>query len=364
MSILSARASAGQVLVAGFPQGELPRELAELAAAGALGGYILFRRNLGTPVEICELLGQLAASCPDDRPPWLGVDQEGGRVARLGPPVVRLPAMRRLGDLNQPALTRRAATLLGRQLRHYGYNLDFAPVLDVDTNPQNPVIGDRAFGSTAAQVIAQAGAFARGLSAAGIVACGKHFPGHGDTAEDSHLALPRLPHALSRLREIELAPFAALGPDLPCMMSAHVIFDALDAARPATLSAVVISQVLRGELGYRGLVFSDDLEMKAISGHFGLGEAACAAIEAGCDTLLVCSNPAYVMTIHEALTLRAERDAGFAQRLQTAALRSLAARRQCRPAPAASHEIEARLRAEQPERLEDHLAALLEHPRS
>src|SRR5207237_801200 len=149
------------------------------------------------------------------------------------------------------------------ELAVLGFDLDFAPVLDVHTNPANPIIGDRAFATTPEGVIALAGAFARGLASAGVLGCGKHFPGHGDTTVDSHLALPRIDHDLARLRAVELAPFAALG-GLPLIMTAHVVFAALDESAPATLSKAVIEGLLRGELGYRGLVLSDDLEMKAI----------------------------------------------------------------------------------------------------
>ncbi len=345
-------ACAGQVLLAGFPAGEPPAALLDLAAAGSLGGFILFRRNLGSPCEVAELLARLRAAAPPEAPPWLGVDQEGGRVARLGAPVVRLPAMRVLGDIDDPQLTRDAAALLGRQLGLLGFNLDFAPVLDVDTNPENPVIGDRSFGRTPERVIRHGRAFSEGLAQAGIAACGKHFPGHGDTAEDSHLRLPRLSHPRERLDRVELAPFAALADLLPCLMTAHVVFDCLDAERPATLSSAVLSGLLRGQLGYRGVVWSDDLEMKAIADRHGTAEAACAAIEAGCDGLLICSQVEQVLLAHQALRSKAERDRAFASRLREAAARSLAARLAHRVQPALASSVEAALLAEEPARLE------------
>jgi beta-N-acetylhexosaminidase len=311
-----------------------------------LGGFILFRRNLGTPAQIAELTGALTSLAPADRPLWMSIDQEGGRVARLGPPVLALPPMRVLGEIDDPALTRDAALVLGRQLRLLGFNLDFAPVLDVDTNPDNPVIGDRSFGREVERVIVHGRAFAAGLELAGVAACGKHFPGHGDTHVDSHLALPRLMHARERLDRVELAPFVALLGDLPNLMTAHVLFDALDAERPATLSPKVIRELLRGELGYRGVIWSDDLEMKAISEPYGVDEAACAAIAAGCDSVLICSNTEQVLAAQRALTLRAERDPDFAARLREAAMRSLAARANRSARPAAGAQVEQLLHAQ------------------
>ncbi len=356
MSNLSMNQAAGQLIVAGFPAAEPPADLLELARLGQLGGFILFRRNLGTPAEVVRLTAQLAQSTPADLPPFIALDQEGGRVARLGAPVLRLPPMRVLGDLDDARLTEEAAALLGRQLAALGFTLDFAPVLDVDTNPLNPVIGDRSFGREPARVITHARAFARGLARSGVYACGKHFPGHGDTLEDSHLALPRLALGRARLSAVELAPFAALAAELPMLMTAHVVFDAIDRGVPATLSTRAITQLLRAELGYSGLLFSDDLEMKAISERYGIGEAAVRAIEAGCDALLVCSDVTRVRAAHAALCERAAADDGFAGRVHAAAERGVALRRARPPRPLASDAIEAALRAEEPERLEQRIA--------
>jgi beta-N-acetylhexosaminidase len=197
---------------------------------------------------------------------------------------------------------------MGEELAVLGFDIDFAPVLDVHTNPGNPIIGDRAFACTPDRAADSALAFARGLDAAGIVSCGKHFPGHGDTSTDSHLALPRLDHDLDRLRAVELVPFArAAAAELPLVMTAHVVFGALDPDAPATLSPRVISTLLRGELGYRGIIVSDDLDMKAISDHFGVAEAGVQAVTAGCDALLLCRNREHQNAVREAL-LRAGTD--------------------------------------------------------
>lgn len=315
---------AGQVLVVGFPAGPPPEAVLESAADGSLGGIILFKRNLGAPVEVARLIESIRFHA--DVPPMVAVDQEGGRVARLGWPVVKLPPMRRLAAAGDEALVRDAAAHLGKQLRALGFTMNFAPVLDVDTNPANPVIGDRAFGATADEVIRYALAFARGLEDAGVASCAKHFPGHGDTDLDSHLALPKLAHARDRLDAVELAPFRAARGVVPSLMSAHVVFDAIEPGVPATLSKRAMTDLLRGELGWDGLSISDDLEMRAVADHYGVEVSATRAIEAGCDALLVCSDVALFERARHALAERAASDPAFHARLADAASRGHALR--------------------------------------
>ncbi|MCA9574110.1 MAG: beta-N-acetylhexosaminidase [Myxococcales bacterium] len=312
--------AAGRVLMVGYPAGPVPAAVAELAGTGALAGIILFKRNLPDIHAALEATREYRALHTPTSLPLIAVDQEGGRVARLREPVLKLPPAQELARRGPKAI-RAAAEQLGKQLRVLGFNVDFAPVLDVDTNADNPIIGDRAFGHTAEAVIEAALPFADGLTDAGVIACGKHFPGHGDTDTDSHLALPRLPHDLERLRHVELAPFKAAAGRVPCVMTAHVVFDALDPGVPATLSRRVITDLLRGELGYEGAIVSDDLEMKAIADHYGSGDAGVRAIDAGCDMLLVCSEVARALEVRDALLKRAENDAAFAARLQDAAAR-------------------------------------------
>jgi beta-N-acetylhexosaminidase len=264
----------------------VPAEARELIHDGVCGA-ILFKRNVGTPEQtaaLCRQLKELAGW-----PFLLAVDQEGGRVARLrGAPFTALPPMRGIGATGDESLAERTGRLLATEVSAVGFDWDFAPVLDVDTNPQNPVIGDRSFGTTPEVVGRMGVALARGLEAAGVASCAKHFPGHGDTLEDSHLELPKLPHGMDRLREVELAPFrdyARAG--LASVMTAHVIFEALDASVPATMSGKVL-RLLREEVGFQGVLVSDDLEMKAIADHYGIGDAAVQGALAGVDLFLVC----------------------------------------------------------------------------
>lgn len=278
----------GQLLFAGFTGTTLPADLAALLAHGRVGGVVLFSRNVESPDQLRELIDEIRAAAPDDLPPLLAIDQEGGRVQRLRDPWTEWPPMRRLGDRDEPDDTRAFARAVARELVELGIFVDFAPVVDVDTNPDNPVIGDRSFGRDPARVARHVRPVIEALQAAGVAACAKHFPGHGDTDLDSHLGLPRLPHDLDRLREVELRPFAAaIEAGVASIMTAHVVFSAIDPRRPATLSPDVMA-LLREELGYDGVVFSDDLEMKAVADHYRPLQLVQGALEAGVDALLVC----------------------------------------------------------------------------
>jgi beta-N-acetylhexosaminidase len=329
---MSVRELCGQLLVVGFSSTIPPHALLDAVRAGERGGVILFKRNIPEAlVELPATLARLVEAAP--APLLVGVDQEGGRVARIGAPALRLPPASRLAEaLTQDELAR-VAEHQSRQLRALGFTMNFAPVLDVHTNPANPIIGDRAFGTDAASAARAALAFARGMGRAGLLACGKHFPGHGDTSKDSHLDLPEVPHDRARLDAVELAPFrAAAAARIPALMTAHVLFPALDDV-PATLSRRIVHDLLRGELGFEGVVISDDLEMKAIADRYGYGDAAVRAIEAGCDVLLVCSDAAAADQAHRALVDRATTDGAFRSRCEDARRRCLSMRAACLPQP-------------------------------
>jgi beta-N-acetylhexosaminidase len=179
--------------------------------------------------------------------------------------------------------------VLGRELKGVGVNLDFAPVLDVNSNPKNPIIGDRAFSDDPHIAAKVALAFAEGLKREGVLVCGKHFPGHGDTATDSHLTLPRVKRSRGVLEKVELLPFRkAIAVRLPMLMTAHVVYDHLDPKLPATLSPMILKDLLRKRMGFKGVVVSDDLQMKAVSKSYAPDEAAVLSLEAGVDLLLIC----------------------------------------------------------------------------
>lgn len=325
----------GQLIVGGYDGDALPTRFLGALGKGHRGGAILFKRNLPS-IEVAHAhASAIARAAPVDLPPFVSIDQEGGRVVRLPPPALKLPPMRALAEAGGPELVRRAAAAVALELSAIGFNLDFAPILDVDTNPDNPIIGDRSFGRDPHEVAACGVAFVRGLAEHGLLACGKHFPGHGDTDEDSHLDLPVVRHARPRLDAIELVPFrAAIDAGLATIMTAHVVCDALDPGVPATLSRTICEGLLRSELRFDGVLFSDDLEMKAIAERYSYEDAAVRAIEAGCDVLLVCRNEDAQDRVHEALVRRAERDPVFQERCERAAARALRARRASPPRPA------------------------------
>ena len=290
MSRLALRRQIGRLLIAGFHGHQVPAELKSLAREFGLGGVILFARNIAEPEQVADLSFE-AARLDAGLPAWVSVDQEGGRVARLKAPFTEWPPMATLGRSGDVGLAERFARTLAAELKAVGMTLDYAPVLDVHTNPKNPVIGDRALAEKAETVAELGAAIVNALQSEGLAACGKHFPGHGDTSTDSHLELPLVEHPPERLRQVELVPFrAAIAAGVASIMTAHVLVPALDEQRPATLSRRIVHGLLRDELQYGGVIFSDDLEMKAVSSHFTVPVAAVDAIGAGCDGLLICSS--------------------------------------------------------------------------
>jgi beta-N-acetylhexosaminidase len=281
------RQAVGRLLVAGFGGAGIPVELRVLAREFDLGGVILFSRNIESAEQVAELSFE-AAALGRAAPAWVSVDQEGGRVARLTSPFTRWPPAATLGRSGDQALAGRFARALASELRAVGITLDYAPVLDVHTNPANPVIGDRALGDQAALVADLGRIIVETMQQHGVAACGKHFPGHGDTRVDSHHELPVVDCPLERLREVELVPFAAaVDASVAMMMTAHVLYPALDDRSPATLSAPIVTGLLRQELGFDGVIVTDDLEMKALAAGT-VPDAAVGALEAGCDGVLVC----------------------------------------------------------------------------
>ena len=266
----------------GFSGTTAPDWLRRELALG-LGGVVLFAWNVDHREQVRRLTDALHAERPDV---VVAVDEEGGDVTRLdaveGSPY---PGNLALGAVDDVQLTGRVARAMAADLRAVGVDLDLAPVADVNTNPQNPIVGVRAFGSDPDLVARHVAAFVAGLQAGGVAACAKHFPGHGDTTEDSHLALPTVTASAEALRRVELAPFrAAIAAGVRAIMTAHLLVPAFDSV-PATVSRVLLHDVLRVELGFDGLVVTDALEMRAISAGLGVEEGAVRALAAGADAL-------------------------------------------------------------------------------
>ncbi len=210
---------------------------------------------------------------------------------RLGEPFTQLPPAADIGRTGDASLAYRIGCAMAEELASVGIDVNFAPVLDVHSNPANPVIGDRAFGSDPALVSGLGVAMLRGLRDGGVIPCGKHFPGHGDTQTDSHLELPVVRRSRDELQRTELPPFrAAIAAGVPMLITAHVLYPALDPDQPATLSRPILTDLLRHALGFDGVIASDDLEMRAIAGRQDIGAAAVATLRAGADALLVCQD--------------------------------------------------------------------------
>lgn len=291
----AARLPLGQLFVVGFEGTSVPERWRQLLVDENLGGVILFKRNIEGLEQVVALNTELFELGRRAGTPFIvSVDQEGGRVARLRGICTDVPSMRAVGVAAESDgdVPYRLGAMMARELAALGFHWDFAPVVDVDTNPNNPVIGERSFARDAAVVARLAARFIEGMQGAGVACSAKHFPGHGDTDVDSHHALPRLPHGLERLHDVELVPFrAAVAAGVASIMTAHVMFPALDGSEPATLAPAILDGLLRKRLGYQGVVVSDDLEMAAVADRYGIEELVRRGLLAGVDLFLVCHDP-------------------------------------------------------------------------
>ena len=271
------REKIGQMLLVGCQGEALSSQEQLLIEEYQFAGVILFKQNCGAPAQLVKLCRAVWHSF-DPVPPFIAIDQEGGRVHRLPAPFSHFPAAGQIGMTNDPRLAYRLGNAAAAELTLAGINLNFAPVLDVASNPDSPIIADRAFAAEPWQVIESATAWTQGLRDGGIIPCGKHFPGHGDADKDSHFELPMVRKSLEQLQAVELPPFTqACRSRIEALMTAHVAYPALDPRLPATLSEAIVTGLLRHQLGYDGVVFSDDMEMKAVSDRYSVEEATALA---------------------------------------------------------------------------------------
>lgn len=307
LASMSVAQKVGQLMMVGFPGHEVDEAVAALVKGRRVGGVCLFNRNLTDAPQIARLNDDLRALLADDVPPFIAVDQEGGTVVRVDDGNVVLPGNMLLGAARDEALAYEAGRAQGEDLWRLGFNMNLAPVLDVNSNPMNPVIGVRAFGDDVKLVASLGAAFVRGQQDASIVTVAKHFPGHGAVDSDSHRALPVVRAPKSQVWS-QLEPFeAASKAGLDGMMTAHIASPALSGDEtPATLSPKVLGAVLRQRLGFGGLVVTDELEMDAIAARYGVGRAAVLAVKAGADMVLVPWRPEKKLEVWEALLDAAE----------------------------------------------------------
>ena len=339
------RAKLGQMIMAGCRGEHISPDERTIFEDYGFGGVVLLRHNCAEPRQILTLCRSFWESAGSE-PPLIAIDQEGGAVHRLPHPFTRFPAAATLGARRDASLAYRAGRACAAELALAAINLNFAPVLDVNSNPANPIIAERAFGSDPRSVSTVALAWARGLREGGVIPCGKHFPGHGDTDQDSHLTLPVIDKTSAELEAIELPPFVdACHSGIEALMTAHVKFPALDPCHAATLSEPIITGLLRHQLGYEGVVFSDDLEMKAISDHYAAGEAAVLALLAGVDVMLYCHDLANAAQALDCLYAEAGRSPAVRARVEAGHKRitELKRRRLKTFGGAAAHELEERL---------------------
>ncbi len=296
---------AGQMIITGIEGTTLTAEAERVIRLYTPGGIILFPRNYENPKQLYELIRDVRALSEEVSPGWpmfISVDQEGGKVARLTKPFTQFPDAGALGLADSHELAYRFGGALALELKSVGINMDYAPVLDVNTNPDNPIIGMRALSTDPLRAGVLGVALLNGMQDLGMVAVGKHFPGHGDTAQDSHLELPTVDRDRATLEQVELAPFAhAIENGLKAVMTAHVMYPALDDTMPATFSRKILKNLLRGELGFQGITISDDLEMKAIDNHYKIETLAGLGVEAGLDMFMICHNAEKVAVLHDTL---------------------------------------------------------------
>jgi beta-N-acetylhexosaminidase len=314
------RQKIGQMLIVGLMTEGLTRQEKAVLAEYPIGNFVLFSRNLREPdqiVALCRELWDLR-----EEPPFIAIDQEGGRVHRLPEPFTHFPAPSVLGDAGDPDLAHAMGRAAGRELSAAGINLNFAPVLDVLSNPNNPVIGDRSLAADPERAGLLGWEIARGLKESGVIACGKHFPGHGDTEKDSHLELPVVRKTRAELHRCELAPFIhACRNEIDSLMTAHVLYPALDPDRPATLSPAIVGDLLRREMAYDGVVFSDDLEMRAITDGYSAEEASALAVEAGVDVVMFCHHLENATRAFEFICRKTEREERSRIRIEASSTR-------------------------------------------
>jgi beta-N-acetylhexosaminidase len=280
------KSTCAPLICAGFEGLAPAADVRDLLARG-VRSVVLFSRNYQTPDQLRALCADVRAVAGPQT--LIAVDHEGGRVQRFREGFTPIPSMRELGQSGDPEIVRHAGATMAQELRRAGVNWNLAPVVDVDSNPANPVIGQRSFGPEMETVSRMGVALIRGLQEGGVAACAKHFPGHGDTSVDSHHDLPYVGHQLERLTRVELPPFqAAIEAEVASIMVAHLIVDVIDPTTPASMSHAAVQGLLRARLGYDGLVTTDDLEMKAVAARYTIEEIVTASVRAGVDLCMIC----------------------------------------------------------------------------
>ena len=326
ISLADIRKQIGQLFLVGFDGYSVPADFQKAMREFNLGGTIYFRRNAESPVQLAMLTNsiQLEYRLKDSPPLLISIDHEGGQVNRLSAPFTQFPGMDLIGEIGSAKLAFYLGLFIGKELEAIGVNVDFAPVADVLTNPKNPIMSGRTFSSDPEVCAKMGSGVCRGLQKSKVAAVAKHFPGHGDTSEDSHLTLPFVERNLEESEEIEFIPFRRLiRSRVEGIMTAHLINKSLDPELPATLSPKIINDILRAQLRFQKVVFSDDMEMKAIADNYGVEESAVMAIQAGCDMLIYRGDSGFPVAAYEALVKAVENKKISKERIEVSVQRIL-----------------------------------------
>lgn len=302
ISEMTLKEKIGQMIFAGVEGTIFSEETKRLVSMDKVGGLIFYKNNLKDVNETTALLNAIKKESENEKfPLFLGVDQEGGRISRL-PGLSKLPTNKEIGKLNDSSYSYRVGAHLGKEMNAFGFNLDFAPVLDVNSNPKNPVIGDRSFGNDA-DIVSKLGIQTmKGIQSENVISVVKHFPGHGDTAVDSHLELPIMEKSLEDLQKVELIPFKrAMDEGADVVMVAHILLPKIDSTFPSSMSHEIITSILRDQFQYDGVVMTDDMTMNAIIDNHEIGQAAVQAVKAGNDIVLIAHDYNNVLKAMEAI---------------------------------------------------------------
>ncbi|MCM3758488.1 beta-N-acetylhexosaminidase [Sporosarcina aquimarina] len=293
----------GQLIIAGIDGKVINKTSQQLIEDYQIGGVIFYANNIGTPDQTIQFVNSLKIANQNNLLPlFTSIDQEGGHVDRLPKQVAKLPTNASIGKRNAPNHSFSIGRILGKQLTQFGFNMDFAPVLDVNSNPNNPVIGDRSFSSDPNVVSTHGIQTMKGIEKENVIPVVKHFPGHGDTSVDSHLELPKVNKTLQQLKQLELIPFKkAIEAEADVVMIAHILLPQLDKTYPASMSAPIITDLLRKQMNFNGLIMTDDMTMKAITNYYGIAQAAVQSVKAGSDIILIAHDPAEAISVIEAL---------------------------------------------------------------
>lgn len=280
----------GQMVIVGFEGHTLDTEIKGMIEDGDIGGVILFKRNVEDSAQLIELVNSLKdANSKNNIPLFVSIDEEGGTVSRMPDGLLDIPTNRVIGQKDDKEFSYEIGKTIAKEIKSFGFNMNFAPVLDIDSNPNNPVIGNRSYGSDEKLVSKLGVETMKGIQSEGVISVVKHFPGHGDTAVDSHIGLPIVDKSLEQLQQFEFIPFAeAIKNNADVVMIAHILLKQIDPENPASFSKTLITDILRNQLNFQGVVITDDLTMGAIVENYDIGDAAIQSIAAGSDIALIC----------------------------------------------------------------------------